>query len=742
MRTWHKARPIGAFLALLTAGTWWLLATGNRGVAVATVLALPLGVLALAAAVKPRGRRNRIGHAVLVAEARSLALQVGGREAAEQLKFLADSGQGQTADVQFSQPDLVFWRTDGGEQSGSLSGIAEFYRSLELGRLLILGKAGAGKTVLANQLLIDLIHDLPAGDPPAGIALTIPVRLSLPTFDPGDDPAEAGAAVLAAQLDAWTSRHLTAVYGTSPAIAAALVSGGWILPVLDGLDEMDPAPGVPARAAATIRALNHPVGPAPRPVVLTCRTSLYDQLAVISAAPGHQPLLQDVTAIEVQPLTPARASDYLTRRFRDPARPGYIQPRWQPVLDAITGQPPGPLATVLGSPLRLFMAATAYHDPSTAPAELTRMPAGSLDSNLLSMLIPAVTAQHPRPGGGNYDPADVTHWLSTLADHLHTQQVRYDGSGSDIDLHLLWTAAGSRAPRYLAALVQGVLTGLPLVAIAAWYIHLGGNVRALSLLAKVVAVTGGAGSVILAVSIARRRPVKLRRFDLSQLRTASGRRQLARRLWDGIRSMGPGATVTAAGVTVAAVEITDVLTGVILGVIAAVFAVWVAGGLEVGVALGITDVITKRPTAVSRPGELFTQGLAYILTIWFGFGVAGGIAVGVAFRVAGGVTFRIALGVALGLAAGAVCTAGSPWPRYLIACRILARHRRLPRHPGRFLDWGYAAGLLRLSGISAQFRHHQLQDQLTTLLPVPPPGPASPEPTAEPFLAGHPAEGS
>ena len=396
MRTWQKARPMWAcltFLALLAAATWWLLATGDRGVAVATVLGFPLGLLALAAALVPRWKRNRIGHAALVAEARSLALQVSGREAAEQLKFLADSGQGQAADVEFSQPGLVSWRTDGGEQTGSLSGIAEFYRGLKLGRLLILGEAGAGKTVLANRLLIDLIRSLPAGDPRAGIALTIPVRLSLPAFDPGDDHAEAGAAALAAQLDAWISLHLTAVYGMSPAIAAALVSGGWILPVLDGLDEMDPASGVPVRAAATIRALNHPVGPAPRPVVLTCRTSLYEQLAVISAAPGHQPVLQDVTAIEVQPLTPGRVADYLARRFPDPARPGHIQPRWQPVLDSITGQQPGPLATVLGSPLRLFMAATAYYAPSTAPAELTRMPGHSLDSNLVGMLIPAVTAQ-------------------------------------------------------------------------------------------------------------------------------------------------------------------------------------------------------------------------------------------------------------------------------------------------------------------------------------------------------------
>jgi hypothetical protein len=726
-----------ALLAALAAATWWLLASGDRGVGVATVLGFPVAVLALAAVVVPLWKRNRsrAEHGALAAEARSLARQVSEREAVEQLKFLADSGKGQAADVEFAQPDLVSWRTDGGERTGSLSGIAGFYRSLQLGRLLILGEAGAGKTVLANQLLIDLIRSLPAGDPPAGTKLTIPVRLSLPAFDPGDH-AEVGAAVRAARLDAWISRHLTTVYGLVPATAAALVSDGWILPVLDGLDEMDSAPGPPARAAATIRALNHPAGPAPRPVVLTCRANLYEQLAAISAAPGQQPVLQDATAVEVQPLTPGRVANYLTRRFPDPARPGHIEPRWQPVLEDITGQQLSPLAATLASPLRLFMAATAYYSTSAKPAELTSMPADTLNNNLFSRLIPAVTDQHPRPGGGNYDPGDVSRWLTTLADHLRAQQTRYGGSGSDIDLHLLWTAAGSRAPRYLAAALQGLLAAVPLLAIAAWYIHLKGNLHALSLLVRIVAVAGAVGSVVLAVSIARRWPVKLRRFDLSELRTAAGRRQLVGRLAGGARAVTAGATVTV-GVTaaVAAVEVTDVITGVILGVLTSVVAVWLAGGLEVGLALGITDVITKRPTAVSRPGELFTQGLSYVLTIWLGFGVAGGLALGLAFRVAGGFAFRVALGAVVGFAIGAVWTAGSPWLRYLVACRILARHRRLPRRPARFLDWGYAAGLLRLSGISVQFRHRELQDQLANPAPTPSPRPADPDQDAELLLS-------
>lgn len=42
--------------------------------------------------------------------------------------------------------------------------------------------------------------------------------------------------------------------------------------------------------------------------------------------------------------------------------------------------------------------------------------------------------------------------------------------------------------------------------------------------------------------------------------------------------------------------------------------------------------------------------------------------------------------------------ADSPWPRYLLACVLLARRRQLPLRPARFLDWAYHAGLMRLAG--------------------------------------------
>jgi len=108
-----------------------MLASGIRGATAATVLSFPVAVLALAVSVFGMPRPIGPGdHARLAAAARTLARDVATRESAEQQKLLADSGRGQSADVEFVQPQLVSWRTDGGAKHGSLSDIAGYYSEL------------------------------------------------------------------------------------------------------------------------------------------------------------------------------------------------------------------------------------------------------------------------------------------------------------------------------------------------------------------------------------------------------------------------------------------------------------------------------------------------------------------------------------------------------------------------------------------------------------------------------------
>jgi hypothetical protein len=148
-----------AVVVALGAGTWWLLTRDTRGAEIATVLALPVAILSLGAAVIAAVVALRAGAAesdTLRSAARQLAGAVRAQESAALARLVADTGDTRPADVAFTQPGLLYWRSDGGGHRGSLAQIEAFYRRLGRGRLVILGEAGAGKTVLVIQLIRDL----------------------------------------------------------------------------------------------------------------------------------------------------------------------------------------------------------------------------------------------------------------------------------------------------------------------------------------------------------------------------------------------------------------------------------------------------------------------------------------------------------------------------------------------------------------------------------------------------------
>lgn len=721
MRASHPGLLLAFAVALLFMSIVWLLASGRRGAEVAAVLTLGVALLGLAG---PALRPDRSAdHETLTRSARSLAGDVRRREAAEQQKFLADSGQAVPADIGFRQPEVLHWRTDGGGPEGSLSDIEGFYAGLGHGRLVVLGEAGAGKTVLANQLLLDLIAALPLEGPPPGTTLKVPVRLSLSSFSPASERREADGSEESRQFDGWVSGYLAEVHGVPVRQARILVREGWVLPVLDGLDELDPA-SEPVRAAAVIRALNHPVGSGLRRVILTCRTDRYQQLAASAAVAGQRPVLQDATAIAIQPLTAMQISAYLTSRFADPARRGSVQRRWEPVVRAIADSD-SPLGSVLSSPFYLYVAVTAYDAGTTCPAELLGRPADGLRAYLLDLLIPAVTAQHPGPHSTGYDPADVTRWLTAIACHLRARRVRYRESGTDIRMHELWAIVGERAPRYLTALLIALLAPVPLLigglsvglldSLTQFWAHLPIvpyrlryaplRFRYAYLLAPYAVLFSVVGSYCFAR--ARRFPVILTRLDPAALRSRPARRRLVRGLAAGI----------IAGFVI--IGLYAWRTGVSPGG-------WVSlllGGwdiaprifLSISILGGIALGIANQPTAIRRPGQLVRQGLTYDITILVVFStVITGIFVtaGLGDPSEGIVNGKNWVLFAFGLTMAVTWLSDSPWPRYLIAI-IIGGRRRLPRRPARFLDWAYSTGLLRLAGISAQFRHSEFQEHLT-----------------------------
>lgn len=297
----------------------------------------------------------------------------------------------------------------------ALPDIVTYYRSTRPLRLLVTGAAGAGKTVLALELMLALLDGRAADDP-------VPVRIPLSLWDTERH-----------SLPELLQQRLVEAYDWPVDLAAGLVRHGLVLPILDGLDEMDPPgpdgtpdPAAP-RATGVVRALNaYQQGRGAGPLILTCRTRHYDALA------PHIQLL-DAARIAIAPVGADDARAYLTDRALDAAR-------WQPLLDHLVAHPGGALASVLSTPWRLCLTATVYQYDGD-PAELLALPdADALDEHLLARYIPAATRTAPNPH--RYTAQEVHRWLRHLTTHLEPVGTSQRAEATDIVLHELWPLGG------------------------------------------------------------------------------------------------------------------------------------------------------------------------------------------------------------------------------------------------------------------------------------------------------------
>ncbi|REK84450.1 NACHT domain-containing protein [Streptomyces inhibens] len=609
----------------------------------------------------------------LVQAARKLAEVVEASELAQRTRLLG--GDNQPIDVAFTFCAAPSRVAVGAAPTGRLSEIRDYYRRLQPRRLLITGAAGAGKTVLAVELMLSLFEKREAGEP-------VPVRMALAGWDTTQP------------LDEWMTGELTDTYQLSRTTAQRLIDRRCVLPVLDGLDEMDAevGDGGPCRAAAALAGLNrYQAGRQTAPLVVTCRAATYDALAA-------RVRLLDAARIDVSSVTAEQARRFVAARVLTPAD-------WQPVVDGARQNPQGAAAHVLSTPWLLTLAVTVY-EAEGDPMELLRFTdPEALRSRLLDRFVPAARELHKRAGNRDYRPEQIGRWLGLLARYLtdNARERRTMGghvlSGTDLILHRLWPIVGMRARAVDVAISS--ITGLPLLS---WlvYLAIGDHTYIPELMVMALLTVSW-----ICVSARTTWPVP-KSVSLGRLRTPEGRRAV----------VGP---VIVGVIAALALSLADVLPFFlspgyspgyeIVDSLIGFFPITLIGGFAFGLRRNLEAAASSK-----GPNTLVRADLRSGMKLGFSIGVSFTLALTVITaidpRFGSSLTYVATIGSvlgALGGVLGGIIWAGA-WRRYFAT--LLCARGSLPWRLGRFLAWSSDAGLLRIAGNAYQFRHRELQDHL------------------------------
>jgi transcriptional regulator with XRE-family HTH domain len=296
--------------------------------------------------------------------------------------------------------------------AGHFGEVADVYRRIPSGRLVVLGRAGAGKTVLIRRLVLDLLASRAASDP-------VPVVFGLGSWRPDTS-----------SFRDWTIEQLVlnhpglaALGPGGVTLAAGLVESGWVLPVLDGFDEI--ADGLRCTALDALNATT-------LPLVLTSRTGEY--VDAVTDGGG----LTAAACVRLTDLTAEDLADYLPRTAL----------AWRPVAAELRDHPD--LVAALATPGMAALASTVYRDHD--PAELLdtdRFPTRTaIEDHLLDNLVPTA---YGRPTV-RWSPKQAGRWLGYLARHMDRIGTR----------DLAWWQLGGTLSTWLRALVVGVVAGLVL----------------------------------------------------------------------------------------------------------------------------------------------------------------------------------------------------------------------------------------------------------------------------------------
>jgi hypothetical protein len=559
-------------------------------------------------------------------------------------------------------------------------------------RILLLGEPGAGKTLL----LLELIRQA-AEARRTDSAVPILIRVNI---------AE------------WRDDHTFHEYFTGKVAAQQfmpvrlverMLSDGCIIPLLDGLDEFDPEDSQPVRGSDAVRRLNTIAEgsyPANAPLIVTCRRSYFEKLEALQVQNGELIGLAGAGCYVVEPLNSDQILNYLRVNLTEEARA-----RWQPILGALRSVHQSlakdSLVAALGSPWRLMLAFRAYGGRGVPSGLLYDPDVLHIEARLLPQFLAVATQWRGERGkdrGRGYglqqtwvkpidsDPARVALWLKQIAIYLEKDREQGGGAGELVP-YQIYQMVNARIFRMAfavcilaAAAVIGAL--ITLVAISGSHPF----PRIVAICGAVIFLVGGALVAIVGspdapagMSLAR------------QVRTPRGLLDLGIALFCALAAsvftLGTSNTILA-----------RIFGGCCCGLMAGlIFGFVLARRLR---ASGAGMATSQTPTDPLHGGLLNSSIIGLVTAMIYGLIIflnGQGASKALAFSSFTVLIFALILGMPL---------VSMAWSRYRLAILILFLQRRLPWRIVTFLQWNYNAGLMRVSGLSYQFRHLRLQNWL------------------------------
>ncbi|MGW2649213.1 NACHT domain-containing protein [Streptomyces sp. NPDC001393] len=587
--------------------------------------------------------------------------------------------------------------------SGTDTIAGTFLRLSPRRRLVVLGSAGSGKTVLSVLLTLELLarrltqgeHEVP-----------IPLVLSLESWDTRRQSLTEWL------VDRLHQDHpgLPPVDGVHP--ARRLVLDRRVLPVLDGLDEL------PAhRRAEVLDVLNTGLG-GDGEAVLVSRTAEYADLDEKGKGLRH------ATVIESLPLRPDEVADYLRR-----ALPRGRVKDWAGLLDTLRNQPSAPVSWALTSPLMVWLVRRSYEQSPADPGELTdreRLPTrAAVEAHLLDRIVPAAfPARPPDPHRLHppraWDAARADAWLSYLALLLSRREE------SELAWWRLYAAPLPRLLAVPALMTAGILLSLVIRAAMSGYARTTG----LGDLSVTTDVMFGIALAALARSVTA---------GWFGQRLAEPRRSANPLLFiHALRSVDRHARV---GPRVRLAALTGGPALVVLLLALYVFAapdpglVVLAIGAVLPVLLMIVYAAPADTVDAATPGELLRGEQTALVTTLTLVAPLIGVGSGSLFWLDshGPGSWWPAFGA--WASASAMFVLLSPWSRWILAKCSLAATGRVPWTLMTFLRDARTAGLLQLSGGTYRFRNRRLQEHLAGRRARERGPSAAPEPPRLPALA-------